>query len=408
MTQRSVALLVATMDTKSREACFIADCLKKQGITVIIMDAGIRGTSPTPVDITREKIAQAGGKPLAAVQNLGHEGRALEIMISGAVKHARELYDRGKIQGVIGLGGSMGTTLGTAVMRSFAIGVPKVMISTMASRDTRAFVGTKDILMLHSVCDLNGLNRVTTKVLHNGALAMAGMLRQTAGGDYSNQKPLVFVSTLGTTEACVQNICTSLEEKDNEVIIFHTVGAGGKAMEEMIVQENVSALVDLSLHEIADHHFGGDYDAGSARGKTALRRGIPTVLIPGNIDFLVTGPVKTAERRFPDRPYHVHNEAITVVRTEQHEIETLAKIIAELCNQAQGPWNILVPMKGFSAFDQPDGPLHDPTAPPLFVERLEKIIDNSANLSPLPYHVNDPEFAQAIFETVQKLMLHSK
>ena len=396
------------MDTKSREACFIADCLEKEGITVIIMDAGIRGTSPTPVDITREKIAQIGGKSLTAVQNLGHEGEALKIMTSGAVKFARELYNRGEIQGVIGLGGSMGTTLGTAVMRSLAIGVPKVMISTMASRDTRTFVGTKDILMLHSVCDLNGLNRVTKKVLRNGALAMAGMLRQTADGDDSTQKPLVFVSTLGTTEACVQNICRSLEEKENEVIIFHTVGAGGKAMEEMLVQENVTALVDLSLHEIADHHFGGDYDAGLARGKAALKRGIPTVLIPGNIDFLVTGPLETARRRFPGRPYHVHNEAITVVRTEQHEIEALAKIIAEPCNQAKGPWNILVPMKGFSAFDHQDGPLHDPSAPSLFVERLEKIIGNNANLIPLPYHVNDPEFAQAVFDTVQKLMRHTK
>ena len=318
---RSVALLVATMDTKGPEARYIADCIEKEGIAVKILDAGIRGTSSAPVDIPREKVAQAGGKPLKDVQNLGHEGKALKVMTDGAVKCARELYKRGDIQGVIGLGGSMGTTLGTAVMRNLAIGVPKVMISTMASRDTRAFVGTKDILMLHSVCDLTGLNRVTKKVLRNGALAMAGMLRHSAETDDSIQKPLVFISTLGTTEACVQDIRRALEEKDNEVIIFHTVGAGGKAMEEMIAQEQVSALVDLSLHEMADHHFGGDYDAGPARGTAALKQGIPALLVPGNIDFLVTGPLETAERRFPNRPYHVHNAAITVVRTEQDEIE---------------------------------------------------------------------------------------
>ena len=403
MTHRSVALLVATMDTKGPEALYIADCIKKEGIQVKIMDAGIRGISQAPVDITREKVAQAGGKPLKEVQNIGHEGRALKIMTAGAVKCAQELYNQGDIQGVIGLGGSMGTTLGTAVMRNLAIGVPKVMISTMASRDTRAFVGTKDILMLHSVCDLTGLNRVTKKVLRNGALAMAGMLRHTAGRDDSLQKPLVFISTLGTTEACVQNIRRTLEKKDNEVIIFHTVGAGGKAMEEMIAQENVSALVDLSLHEMADHHFGGDYDAGPARGTAALKQGIPTLLIPGNIDFLVTGSLETAERRFPDRPYHVHNAAITVVRTEQNEIEALAKIIGASCNQAQGPWKILVPMKGFSAFDHPDGPLHDPAAPLLFVKKLEKTINDKANLRTLPYHVNDPEFAQAVIEVLQKL-----
>ena len=186
---RSVALLVATMDTKGPEARYIADCIEKEGIAVKILDAGIRGTSSAPVDIPREKVAQAGGKPLKDVQNLGHEGKALKVMTDGAVKCARELYKRGDIQGVIGLGGSMGTTLGTAVMRNLAIGVPKVMISTMASRDTRAFVGTKDILMLHSVCDLTGLNRVTKKVLRNGALAMTGMLRYIDAGHHRSLRP---------------------------------------------------------------------------------------------------------------------------------------------------------------------------------------------------------------------------
>ena len=404
MTDHSTALLVATMDTKGREALFIADCIRKEGIPVLIMDAGIRGTCETPVDITRQQVAQAGGIPLKEVQNIGHEGEALKVMTAGAVKCARDLYDQGKIQGVIGLGGSMGTTLGTAVMRSLSVGVPKVMISTMASRDTRAFVGTKDILMLHSVCDLAGLNRITKKVLRNGALAMAGMLRHTAGRDDSIQKPLVFISTLGTTEACVQNLRRTLEEKEKEVIIFHTVGAGGKAMEEMIVEEKVSALVDLSLHEIADHHFGGDYDAGPSRGTTSLKRGVPVVLIPGNIDFLVTGPLENARRHFPDRPYHVHNAAITVVRTKPSEIEALAKIIGESCNQAQGAWKILVPMKGFSAFDHPEGPLHDPSAPHTFVTVLEKILNNRENLRTLPYHINDPEFSQAILETLQEII----
>ena len=280
MTDHSTALLVATMDTKGREALFIADCIRKEGIPVLIMDAGIRGTCETPVDITRQQVAQAGGFPLKEVQNIGHEGEALKVMTAGAVKCARDLYGQGKIQGVIGLGGSMGTTLGTAVMRSLSVGVPKVMISTMASRDTRAFVGTKDIFMLHSVCDLSGLNRITKKVFRNGALAMAGMLRSAADRDEVSQKQLVFISTLGTTEACVQNLRRTLEEKEKEVIIFHTVGAGGKAMEEMIVEEKVSALVDLSLHEIADHHFGGDYDAGPSRGTTSLKRGVPVVLIP--------------------------------------------------------------------------------------------------------------------------------
>ncbi|MBC8394216.1 MAG: Tm-1-like ATP-binding domain-containing protein [Deltaproteobacteria bacterium] len=198
-------LLVATMDTKWNEAGYIQTCLAGMEVPVRIMDAGIRGKSPVHVDVDRQAVAAAGGKTLEEVQDVGHEGKALEIMIRGARNVAEKLYRQGKIHGIIGLGGSMGTTLGTAVMRQFPIGFPKVMISTMASRDTRDFVGTKDILMLHSVCDLSGLNRITRKVLLNGAGAMAGMLRHMPE-DSISEKPLVILSTLGTTESCVQRI----------------------------------------------------------------------------------------------------------------------------------------------------------------------------------------------------------
>ena len=398
MANPPTALIVATMDTKGQETMYLADCLKTEGIAVSIMDAGIRGQCPVPVDIPREKVAQAGGKSLEEVQTIGHEGQALEVMTNGAIQCARELHRQNKIQGVISLGGSMGTTLGSGVMRSFAVGLPKVMISTMASRDTRAFVGTKDIFMLHSVCDLVGLNRVTKKILRNGALALAGMLRSVVPDDAPEQKSLVFVSTLGTTEACAQQVRKTLEEKNNEVVIFHTVGSGGKAMEEMIRQENVSVLVDLSLHEIADHLFGGDYDAGPKRGSVALDQKIPTILVPGNIDFLVTGPVENAQKQFPNRPYHVHNAAITVVRTKQEEIEMLAQTIAGLCNKAKGIVKILVPMNGFSAFDHKEGPLHDPEAPEIFIKSLEKSLDDKSCLTALPFYINDPEFAQVIID----------
>jgi uncharacterized protein (UPF0261 family) len=398
MNHRAIALIVATMDTKGQEAIFLADCLKAQGVSVKIMDAGIRGQCLNPVDVTREEVARAGGKSLPEVQNIGHEGQALEVMTTGAIQCAQKLYRQGQVQGVLGLGGSMGTALGSGVMRSFAVGVPKVMISTMASRDTRAFVGTKDILMLHSVTDLVGLNRITRKILRNGALALAGMLRAEMPEDTTEQKPLIFVSTLGTTEASAQQIRKTLEEKNNEVVIFHTVGSGGKAMEEMMAHEDVSVLVDMSLHEMADHRFGGDYDAGPQRGTVALDRKIPTILVPGNIDFLVTGPVEKALKQFPDRPYHVHNAAITVVRTTREEIKIMAKAIADLGNNAKGTVKILVPMNGFSAFDHKEGPLHDPEAPGIFIEELEKNLTDQSSLNALPYYINDSEFAQAIID----------
>jgi uncharacterized protein (UPF0261 family) len=396
------ALLVATMDTKGQEALFIAECLKKENIPVKILDAGIRGKCPAPVDINREKVAAAAGKTLTEVQNIGHEGKALGFMTAGAIECAQELYRQNEIYGIIGLGGSMGTTLGTGVMRTFPVGFPKVMISTMASRDTRAFVGTKDILMLHSVCDLAGLNRITKKVLRNGALALAGMLHSTEA-EVSSDKPLVFLSTLGTTEVCAQSVRAALEKKGKEVVIFHTVGSGGRAMEEMLDDENVTFLVDLSLHEIADNRFGGDYDAGPHRGSVALEKSIPTILVPGNIDFLVTGPLDAAKRQFPGRKYHAHNAAITVVRTHQEEIKKLALAVAALANKAKGPLAILVPLGGFSAFDSPEGPLPDPEAPELFSEVLKEGLSPDINLKLLSHHINDPEFARAIIEALDDL-----
>ena len=403
MTQSAEALLVATMDTKGQEALFISTCLQQAGISVQIMDAGIKGNSSSPVNISRTEVAKAGGKSLAEVQNIGHEGEALQVMTNGAIACAQNLFRQNRIQGVIGLGGSMGTTLASGVMRSLPVGVPKVMISTMASRDTRAFVGTKDILMLHSVCDPVGLNRITRKIFRNGAMALAGMLQPTPAAEDHLSKPLVFLSTLGTTEACAQQVRRTLEEKGNEVVIFHTVGSGGQAMEEMIEPEGVSILVDLSLHELADHLFGGDYDAGPDRGNTALQLGLPTILVPGNIDFLVSGPLENARRRFPDRPYHVHNAAITVVRSTPAEIEILARTLAHRCNEAVGPVKMLIPMDGFSAFDSKKGPLYDPDAPQLFAKTLQAHLNNHMTLSLLPCHINDPEFALAILEAFDQL-----
>ena len=402
MEKKSV-LLVATMDTKFREASFIESCLKASGCPVEIMDAGIRGESPVSVTISRHEVARAGGKTLSEVQSIGHEGDSLNIMLKGACKIAEGMYDQGVISGVISLGGSMGTTLGTGVMRQFPIGLPKVMISTMASRDTRAFVDTKDILMLHAICDLSGLNRFSRKILYNGAMAMVGMTSQKQK-DTPSDKSMIFISTLGTTEKCVQEIRGHFETQGKEVVVFHTVGSGGKAMEELIASEPVEALVDLSLHEMADHRFGGDYDAGPARGSVALKKGIPVVLVPGNIDFLVAGPLKQTLKRFPDRPYHAHNTAITVVRTTREEIESIARQLGDFCNAAPGRYSLVIPMKGFSAFDSKEGPLHDPEAPARFVESLKTRLSDTSRIHALPYHINDSEFSEAVIERLQELL----
>jgi uncharacterized protein (UPF0261 family) len=397
------ALVVATMDTKGQEALFLAECLKEQNIAVKLLDAGIKGKSPAPVDIARAEVARTAGKELAEVQNMGHEGEALKVMAEGAIQWAQRLHRQNKIHGIIGLGGSMGTTLGSGVMRALPIGFPKLMVSTMASRDTRPFVGSHDILMLHSVCDIAGINRITRLILRNGAMAMAGMLKG-ATDRQPDVKPLVVLSNLGTTEVCSSSVRKCLEEKGNEVVVFHAVGSGGAAMEEIIRQENVDAVVDLSLNEIGDHRFGGEYDAGPGRGTAALQKGIPTIMVPGNMDFFGGGPFHLAQKRFPNRKYHKHNAAITAVRTEPQELIEMAAILADLCNAASGPLVVLIPLGGFSAFDRPGGTFHAPQSPVIFAKAFENKLRPGIPLHTYPFHINDPEFAQAIIEAFETLV----
>lgn len=396
-------LLVATMDTKGKEVLYLQACLKEFGIPVLTLDVGILGEPQLPATVTREEIARAGGMALTDVRSLGHEGKAIAIMTKGAIQYAWKLYNEGKIKGIIGLGGVIGTSLATGVMRAFPIGVPKLMISTMASRDTRPFVGTKDILMLHSVCNVSGINRITGKILRNGALAMMGMLKDT-GSFIAPEQPLVLLSTLGTTATCARIIRQALENEGKEVIVFHTGGSGGEAMEEMVLAETVEAVIDLSLHEIADYCFGGDYQAGSDRGKAALQKGIPTVIVPGNIDFLVTGSLATAQQKFPNRLYHVRSAAVTAVRTRKRELETIGDRLAEFCNDARGPLAILVPMEGFSAFDAKGGPFYDPEAVQHFTRNLKKELDPQISLEMLPFHINDPRFAGAVLDALGTLL----
>jgi len=390
-------LIIATLDTKNREVEFLESCFRAIDMPFITLDGGIKGSSPLPVAINREDVAIKGGMSIDEVRNIGHEGEAISVMARGAREIAMDLYRKGDIGGIIGLGGSMGTTLVTYVMQAFPVGFPKVMITTMASRDTRPFVGTKDIAMLYSICDISGINRITERVLRNGALAIAGMVKDSIEFPEPTKPPII-MSTLGTTEICAQYIKNTLEKKGREVIVFHTNGSGGEAMEEMIKNETVEAVIDLSLHELTDHYFGGDYDAGPERGLAALKKGIPTIIIPGNIDFIATGPLDKAKRYFPGREYHVHNTAITTIKTKKRELEVIAEIMARFCNEATGNFSVMIPAGGFSVWGQKGHPFYDPDGVRLFIKVIKKELNPEISLEILPYNINDSEFAEAIID----------
>jgi uncharacterized protein (UPF0261 family) len=398
----TVAIL-ATLDTKGNEVAFLKERLLEAGVKVLLIDGGIMGARTIPVDIPAGTVARKAGSSLTALRGLGHEGKAMGTMIQGAVKIVQELQRQGAIQGLIGLGGSMGTTLGTGAMRSLPFGFPKLMVSTMASRDTRPFVGSKDILMYHSVADLVGLNRMTRQVLSRAAGAIAGMVRFASADGKSVAAPLLAVSTLGTTEACFRHFRGDLEKAGWELAVFHTVGAGGQALEELVAEGAPQAVIELSLHELVDHLFKGSYDAGPHRLEGALTKGLPTILVPGNVDFIVTGPPETLPSRYKNRPIHVHNAAICVVRTSAPEMRRLAGVVADKLRLAAGPVALLLPSKGFSVFDSPGKPFFDLAIDRVFIEAIKKMVPKGVLVKEVSAHVNDPLFAEAVLQAFREI-----
>ena len=401
MSAKPKVLMIITLDTKQAEAGFVRQCLEASGMEVHHMDTSIRRTVDGGAEIGPAQIAAAAGKTIEEVRAIGHEGKCQAVMTEGAIKCARELHRSRGLSGVIAVGGSMGTTLATAVMRSLPFGLPKVMVSTMASGMTRGFVGTKDIVMVHSVADIAGLNTVTRSVFRNGALAVAGMARGYLAGAPSG-KPLVAMSTLGTTDRCSVRVRKALEQKGFEVVVFHTTGTGGQAMDEIVREQDVAVVVDLSLVEIVDFLNNGLCSAGPDRCKAALEKGVPVVFAPGNIDFIIAGPIDDARARYPGKRYHIHNAALTAVRTEAPELKRIAEHLAGLAGNAKGPVAFFIPLLGFSSHDSEEGHLHDPSLPPVFAAHMKKVMPPGVPVIELPWHINDEQFADAIIEQVIK------
>jgi uncharacterized protein (UPF0261 family) len=393
--------MIITLDTKAQEARYVRDILESHGVGVIHMDASIRKTVDGGAEIGPDAVAKAAGSTLDAVRDLKHEGKCQAVMTQGALKLAGELQRKGEISGAIGIGGSMGTTLATAVMRTLPYGMPKVMISTMASGFTRPFVGTRDILMLNSVCDIAGLNTITREVFRNGAIAVAAMAKEYQPGTAA-QRPLIMMSTLSTTDKCSVRVREALTSKGYEVMVFHTLGTGGMTLDDIVRERDVAAVVDLSLVEINDHLQGGLCSAGPDRAKAALQKGIPTIFAPGNIDFNVAGPIDQARAQFPGKRYHIHNAALTAVRSEAPELKALADHMAGIIREAKGPVSFMVPLKGFSAHDSEQGYLHDPSLPPVFAAHLRSVMPAGVEVTELNCHINDEPFADAIIERVLK------
>jgi uncharacterized protein (UPF0261 family) len=398
-------LLIGTLDTKGGEILFVRDRLQQAGVSTLVLDAGVLGPPAFAADISREEVYAAAGTTYQSVQHAGDRGRAIAAAAKGAAQIARQLHTAGRIDGVLGLGGSAGTTLATAAMRALPFGIPKLMVSTLASGQVRPYVGVRDISMFPSVVDISGLNRISRSVLARAAAAMAGMVRIPAADLTSSQdKPLVTATMFGVTTPCVESARAAVECSGFEVLVFHATGVGGQIMESFVSDGMVAGVLDITTTELADELVGGVLSAGPDRLTAAALRGVPQVISLGALDMVNFGPPDTVPEKFRGRRFYQHNPTITLMRTTPEENDALGKEIAHKASAAQGPVAVLVPLRGVSAIDAEGKPFWWPEADAALFQSLRTWMSPHVRLIELDLHVNDPAFAAAAASTLLEML----
>jgi uncharacterized protein (UPF0261 family) len=394
----------ATLDTKGREAGFVRDLLVSWGISVTLVDVGVLGAPSVEPDIPRQRIFELADTTIEAVQKRADRGEAVTKAAEGAARLAREAHAKGELTGILGLGGSAGTTIATAAMKALPLGVPKVMMSTLASGMVRQFVGDKDIFMLNSVVDILGLNRVSRQVLSQAARAMAGLVTHPGPEPQPDDKPLVAATMFGVTTPCVERARETLERAGCEVLVFHATGNGGQAMEALIAEGLIAGVLDLTTTELADEVVGGFLTAGPDRLTAAGKAGIPQVVSTGAVDMVNFYAPESVPARFKDRRFYQHNANVTLMRTTPEENARIGAEIAHKLSAAKGPVAILLPGRGVSAIDKEGQPFYDPVARRALHDAIRSGMRPDARIVELDRHINDPEFADAAARQLLELM----
>jgi uncharacterized protein (UPF0261 family) len=387
-------LLIGTFDTKGAEYAYVRDLIVSRGHQVLTLNAGVTGEPTLTPDISAAQVAEAGGGDLAQLRQQADRGVALEVMTRGASQIAARLHAEGKFDGVLALGGSGGTVIATAAMRELPVGLPKVMVSTVASGDVQPYVGVKDIAMLYSVVDIAGLNRLSRRILANAAGMVCGAVEQEAPA--AEDKPLVAATMFGVTTPCVNMVREKLEQAGYEVLVFHATGSGGQAMESLISAGFIAGVADITTTEWCDELVGGVLTAGPHRLEAAAKAGLPQVVSCGALDMVNFWAMETVPPQFKRRILYKHNPNVTLMRTTPQECAELGRIIASKLNQAAGPTVLFIPLKGVSAIDKEGQPFYLPEADAALFESLRRNIRPPVELVELDLHINDPEFAAAM------------
>ena len=392
--------IVGTMDTKGIEFSFIKTQIESTGVSTCVINTGILGEPQLTPDISADEVAQAGGSSLQALRDEGDRGNSVTIMAQGAATLVAEKHAAGEIDGIISLGGSAGTTIGTTAMQAVPVGVPKIMVSTLASGDTSPYVQSKDICMMYSVVDIAGINRLSRQILANAAGAIVGMVNAEAPADAEADKPLIAATMFGVTTPCVTKAREILEAAGYEVLVFHATGTGGQAMEDLVKGGFLAGVLDVTTTELADELVGGILSAGPDRLEAAGQSGLPQVVAPGALDMVNFGPPDTVPENFSDRLFYQHNPTVTLMRTTAEETAELGRIMARKLSEAQGPTTVIIPTQGVSAIDKTDQPFDSPEARTAWSENLKAHIGDNVTVIEMDAHINDDEFAAKLAETL--------
>ena len=401
-----VVYAVATMDTKSDELAFVAQCLKNAlchgnvRVAVKMVDVGTLSPPSLQPDVTREQVL--AGRSISA----DDRGTAVTAIGEALTEFLLGEQSTGRVAGVIGIGGSGGTALITAAMRALPIGFPKLMVSTVASGNTAPYVDCSDITMMFSVVDIAGLNVVSQRILANAAHAMAGMVSHLF--EPLESRRCLGMTMFGVTTPCVNAVRKELENKGYDCLVFHATGTGGRAMEHLVRSGLIRGVLDITTTEVADEIVGGVFPAGPNRFDALIQKGVPLVLSLGALDMVNFGGIDTVPQQFRDRNLHVHNAQVTLMRTTADENRQCARWVADKLNRSTSPFVIVIPLRGVSMLDAEGQPFYDPEADAALFEELEAQIEQTEQrrIVQLPYHINDPEFSHALVEQFQMLVGH--
>lgn len=384
---------IGTMDTKGVELDYVADCLRAAGIQVQVVDVGTGGLPMGQPDVTSNEVR--GNAPDAS-----YKSRAAAVTAMGEALKTYLLTeaDAGRVSGVIGIGGSGGTALITPAMRSLAIGVPKVMVSTVASGNTAPYVDCSDITMMYSVVDVAGLNVVSRKVLGNAAHAMAGMVQHSVNAVAG--AATLGMTMFGVTTQCVDAVRKQLEMTGHQCLVFHATGTGGRAMEQLVESRMLNGVLDITTTEVADEVVGGVFPAGSQRFRKLVESGLPLVLSLGALDMVNFGAQETVPAQFSDRTFHVHNAQVTLMRTDAEENRQIARWIATRIRKTVSPMFVMIPELGLSALDAPGQPFHDPDINAILFRELEEHLKGyeACQVVRVRQHINDRGFAESVVQ----------